>query len=181
MLSRLSIRERDMVSIAAVIVILFIVIRFIFFPALDRRRALANQLHSKKNTLQEMSELALRYQSIKSSLTAEKALAMKRDKSFTLFSFIDKLAQESNVKENVSYMKPATRKSDNGDLLVSSVKIKLDGIVMRQAVNFIYKIEASDKLVYIPSLSISKTGEEQKLSAIIETETIMPSEISNSK
>lgn len=164
-----------MVSVASVIVIVFILIRFIFFPTLERRQAMVNQLGAKKDMLKKMVELERGYGEIQKSIMAEKTLAMQRDKSFTLFSFLDRLAQESNVKENVAYMKPSTRKSENGNLIISSVKVKLDGIVIKQAVDFLCKIEASDNLVHIPSLSLSKSGDGQKLSAIIETETIMPS------
>ncbi len=175
MLSRLSQREQNMVSVAAIFLILFIVIRFTFLPAIDKRQSLSNQIDAKKDILKQMSQLAERYEQIQTSLNAEKLMVMKRDKSFSLFSFLDKLAQQSNVKENVAYMKPSTRKSENGDMTISTVKVKLDGVVIKQVLDFIYKIESSENFVYIPSLSISKTGDGQNLSAIIETETISSS------
>ncbi|MBF0205084.1 MAG: type II secretion system protein M, partial [Desulfamplus sp.] len=173
MLSKISRREQDLVLTASVIIVLFIIIRLIFFPALDRRQALTNQLEAKKDALAQMADLEKRYAEIQKSVMAEKMMVMKRDKDFTLFSLLDRLAQQSNVKANVSYMKPSTRKSENSDLILSNVKVKLDDIDMRQAVEFIYKIEASDNMVHIRSISLSKSGEEQKLTAIIETETIM--------
>ncbi len=175
MLSRLSQREENMVSIAAIFVILFIVSRFIFLPAIDKRQLLANQIDAKKDVLKQMSELARRYEEIQNYLDAEKLVVMNQDKSFSLFSFLDKLAQQSNVKENVAYMKPSTRKSESGDMTIATVKVKLDGVVIRQVLDFIYKIESSENFVYIQSISISKTGDGQNLSAIIETETISSS------
>lgn len=173
MFSRLSPRERDLLLITSAVIILFLLIRFIFFPAFDRRKALTNQLQAQKNTLKQMTELERRYAEIQVSATAKKEKVMKRDRSFTLFSFLDTLAQESSVKENVIYMKPSTRKSESSELDISNVKVKLDGIAIKQAEEFIYKIETSDNMVYIRSISLSRSGEERKLSAIIEAETIM--------
>lgn len=175
MLSALSNRERDILSVASVIIMLFLMLHFIFLPAIERRQSLVKQLNAKQEALKEMAEFEKRYTDIKHSVEEEKRVAMRRDRSFTLFSFIDRLAQESNVKDNVAYMKPSTRKSENGDILFSSVKVKLDGIVMKQAVDFLHKIETSENFVHILSLSLSKAGDEQKLSVIIETETIMTS------
>ncbi|MBF0232319.1 MAG: type II secretion system protein M [Desulfamplus sp.] len=176
MLSRLSRRERNMVMLSLLVIVLFIVVQFIFFPAIDRRQALVNQLHAKKDTLEQMSELGTRYSEIQASMMTQRKMVMKRDKSFTLFSFIDRLAQESNIKDNVAYIKPSTRKSESTNLLFSNVKVRIDSIAMQQAVDFIYKIESSDSMVHIRSLSFSKSGDENKLSAIIETETIVAAE-----
>ncbi|MBF0228433.1 MAG: type II secretion system protein M [Desulfamplus sp.] len=176
MFSSLSRREQDVVSVGSVAVILFILIQFILLPTLDKRQSFINKVNAKKDALKEMVELESRYQEIQSSVMAEKILVMKRDKSFTLFSFLDRLAQESNVKDNVSYMKPFKRQSENSEVAFSSVKVKLDEVVMRQVVDFIYKIESSNNLVYISSLSLSRTGENGQLSAIIEAETIVAPE-----
>jgi len=174
MLSKLSKREQDLLLAASVVIILALIVPLIFSPALERRQALTNQLKAKKDTLIQMKELERRYADIQRSVVAEKAMAMRRDKSFTLFSFLDRLAQESNVKESVAYMKPSTRKLEGSDLTLSNVKVKLDGITIKQAEEFIYKVETSDQMVHIRSMSLSRSGEEQKLTAIIETETMMP-------
>ncbi|MBF0389226.1 MAG: hypothetical protein HQK71_03890 [Desulfamplus sp.] len=173
MLSALSRREQNMVLSAFIAILLFIIAHFIFFPAVDRRKSLESQLNAKKEALKEMLELSQDYEAIKRSVMDEINLTMRRDKSFTLFSFIDRLAQESSVKDNVAYMKPATRKSESGDTQFSIVKVKLDDVVIKQIVDFIYKIESSDNLVRISSLSISKASDKKKLSAIVETETII--------
>ncbi|MBF0467513.1 MAG: hypothetical protein HQK61_01280 [Desulfamplus sp.] len=176
MLSGLSRRERNMVMLSLLSIVLFIVVQFIFFPAIDRRQELVRQLKAKKDAFKQMTELETRYSEIQASMMTLRKMVMTRDKSFTLFSFIDKLAQESNVKDNVAYIKPSTRKSESSNLLFSNVKVRIDSIVMQQAVDFIYKIESSDSMVHIRSFSLSKSGDDNRLSAIIETETIMPTE-----
>lgn len=174
MLSRVTPRERDLLLVVSVVVLLSLIVRLIFFPALDRRHALTSQLHANRATLQQMAELEKRYAEIQRSVTAERSMVMRRDRSFTLFSFLDRLAQESNLKKSVAYMKPSTRKVEGSDLMLSNVKVKLDGIVIREVEEFIYKVESSDQMVHIRSMSLSRSGEQQKLTAIIETETIMP-------
>lgn len=173
MFSKLSRREQDMVLAAAFALIVFILIRFMLFPFLDKRQMFFNQLESKEKSLKKMSEFELRYQEIEQSAMAEKDAVMKRDKNFTLFSFLDSLAQEAGIKENIAYMKPLERKSDNRNIIISTVKVKIDGIVMQQVVEFLHKIETSNNFVKITSLSMSKLTDENKLTVIIETETIV--------
>ena len=173
MLSRFSRREKIMILTAAGFVGIGLLLQMLLFPAIDKRRNLKHQFRMKQEILSEMKSLRKRYEEISQTGMMQKQIIMKRKKSFTLFSFLDRLARKIGVKENVIYMKPSTRKSDGGSVTISNVKVKLDNLLMQQAVDFLYAIEMPGKAVHIPSLSLSHSGTDRKLTAVIETETIL--------
>lgn len=162
-----------MILIAVGFVGMGLLVWLLLFPAIDERRNLKQQLQVKQENLDEMRALRDRYEEIRQTGMGQKRIIMKRESSFTLFSFLDRLAHKIGVKENVVYMKPSTRKSQGGRMTISNVKVKLDNLLMSQAVEFLYAVEMSDKAVRIPSLSLSTSGADRKLTAVIETETIV--------
>ena len=105
---------------------------------------------------------------------AETDILSQRTKGFTLFSFLDTLAEKSGVKDNVAYMKPSSRTFNDKNYAISMVKIKLDALYLKELVDFLYSVESSRNGVHIRSLSLSKTGKEQTmLDAIVEAETLV--------
>ena len=71
-------------------------------------------------------------------------------------------------------MKPFTKSIENSAYKVSSVKIKLSAVYLKELIDFVYLIETSRNAVNITSLSLSKAGKEKiKLDAVIEAETLM--------
>ena len=72
-------------------------------------------------------------------------------------------------------MKPESRISDSGAYEISSVKLKLDGLSMKELIDFMFKIENSGSGVSILSFSVAKTAKEQKLDVVIEAQTLINS------
>ena len=96
----------------------------------------------------------------------------KRPKSFTLFSFIDKLAGTSGIKSNIVYMKPSTSNLKNSAYTLSMVEIKMTSLTMEQLTAFLYGIEDPANMVWIKRISISKGDKnESLLNSVLQVET----------
>jgi general secretion pathway protein M len=167
-------RDKKALIICAGFLITFIVIQFILVPALDRKKELEQRVAANETALNEIISLQQEYSSLSRMNMAETDILSQRAKGFTLFSFLDTLAEKSGVKDNVAYMKPSSRTFNDKNYAISMVKIKLDTLYLKELVDFLYNVESSRNGVHIRSLSLSKTGKEQTMiDAIVEAETLV--------
>ncbi len=165
-------REKMAVTAAAIAVAVFMVLQVIVFPIIDRGDILRDQIKSKTQALQEMQTLKAEYQSFSHYFRDMENGIKKRPKSFTLFSFIDKLAGTSGIKSNIVYMKPSTSNLKNSSYTLSMVEIKLTSLTMEQLAAFLYGIEDPVNMVWIKRISVSKGDKnESLLNSVLQVET----------
>jgi general secretion pathway protein M len=166
-------REKAAVSAAGVFIALFILIQFVISPVFERRNELRDKLAAKKDMLVEMNNLQEDYFVMQKKLEISRQGFAKRPPGFTLFSFLDKLAGETGVKNRISYMKPSSVAEDKSGVKLSRVEMKLQEINISDLVSYLYGIENSENMVVVRRLSIIKTGQGNNLlSAVIQVETI---------
>lgn len=166
-------REKAAVSAAGVFIAFFVLIQFIISPVFERRNELRERLSSKKEMLLEMNKLQGDYFVMQKKLEISRQGFAKRPPGFTLFSFLDKLAGETGVKNSISYMKPSSVEGENSGVKLSKVEMKLQGININDLVSYLYGIENSENMVVVRRLSITKGGQGNNLlSVVIQVETI---------
>lgn len=165
-------REKIAVMAAAVALVIFLLLEIIVFPVIDRGEELRRQIKSKTEALQEMQSLKSEYVSLsRYSIDVENGIK-KRPRTFTLFSFIDKLAGTSGIKSNIVYMKPSSSNLKNSSYTLSTVEIKMNALTMEQLTTFLYGIENSANMVWIRRLTISKGDNNQSLlNSVLQVET----------
>src|SRR5210317_674526 len=105
---KLSRREKYSVYTVSIALFLFVLIQFFVFPFLDKKERLARMIRIKTSALEEMKMLRSDYEAITQKASLSKRRFSKRQKGFTLFSFLDKLARETGLKDSITYMKPST-------------------------------------------------------------------------
>jgi general secretion pathway protein M len=77
----------------------------------------------------------------------------KKEASFSLLSFLEDLANQQNIRENIGSFKPKTIPLN--DLYnESSVEVLIDNITVWQLIQYVYKIENSGHLLKIKGLRI---------------------------
>jgi general secretion pathway protein M len=165
-------RERMAVMAAGIALAVFLVLEVIVFPVVDRGDDLRQQIKSKTQSLQEMDSLKAEFTSIsRYSKDVENGIK-KRPRTFTLFSFIDKLAGTSGIKSNIAYMKPSSSNLKNSAYTLSTVEIKLNALTLEQLTAFLYGIENSTNMVWIKRLSVSRgDGNQSLLNSVLQVET----------
>ena len=173
----LSGREKRLVFLGSAIAAVILALELLLMPAFDKRDSLKKQLESKHASLETMNTLRREYSEILLSGKAAGRLVQDRPKNFTLFSFLDTLAQETGVKDNVVYMKPSSVRLEKSQNTISIVKLKLDNLVYAELAGYLMKIETAPAGVFIKSIALSKTGKEMNyLEAVIEAQTLIPGE-----
>ncbi|MCK5100462.1 MAG: hypothetical protein KAR45_20300 [Desulfobacteraceae bacterium] len=167
-------QNKNALIIGTVFLLLFFIVQFIFLPAVNKRKDLKRIIKTNKSNLTKMIELQQEYNVSDKNMGDNKILLQKRDKNFSLFSYLDATAKNCGVKKNVVFMKPSFQNLKDSDYKKAFVKVKLESISLNECVAFLNKIENVKALVSINSFSISTTGKNNKmLDIIIETETIM--------
>jgi general secretion pathway protein M len=113
------------------------------------------------------------YDGLKSTAKQSEARFARRDKGFTLFSFLDQLAGQARVKERVSYMRPTKTEQKNSTLKLSRVEMKLEAVTLEQLATFLYGVESSKNMVSVSKLSITRRDQKEGLlDAILQVETL---------
>lgn len=167
-------QDKKALAMGLAVLMAFISFQFILIPALDHKKGLEKKIAAQKKTLESLLALEQEYSRLSRMNMAETDGLSTRAKGFTLFSFLDDLAEKSGVKDNVVYMKPSSRTFNDKNYSISMVKIKLDSLYLKELVDFLHGLETSRNGVHIRSLSLSKAGKEQTmLDAVVEAETLV--------
>jgi len=166
-------REKYLLYCALCFICVFILMQFIVFPLIEKKDRLNRSLQVKTKILEDIYLLKSEYQEINQNDKTLKSGFAKREKGFTLFSFIDKIAGEVGIKDHISYMKPSTKQQKNSNLKISLIEMKIKALTLQQLTSYLYRIETSDNKVYITKMSILKTSKpEGFINAILQVETI---------
>ena len=166
-------REKYAVYAVSVLIAIFILIKFIISPIIDKRARLTRTLQSQTKTLEEMRHLQSEYSTIKEKARLSKKRFKARNKDFTLYSFLDRLADKSGIKNNITYMKPSTSAREKSGHKISKVEMKLQSITLNQLTSYLYGVETSKNIVNIKRISIVKTGsKEGYINAVLQVETV---------
>ncbi len=168
---KLTKHERYYLSIGSVALILFIVLQFVLFPFVEEKERVKRSINAKEQTLKELVSLSSKYTVLKkNSVNIEETLAA-RTGTFTLFSFLEKQAGRSGVKQNITYMKPSTATATES-YRESSVEMKLENVTLEQLVEYLYLVESPENLVGVKRISIKQSnGSPQYLTVLMQLAT----------
>lgn len=150
----------------------FFITQFIVFPVFEKRDTLREQVSSKQNILLDMKLLRSEYLDMKEKSETSQQGLRNRPANFTLFSFLDQLAGDTNLKDRIAYMKPSSTVKEDSGLKISRVELKLQEVTMKDLTAYLFKVETSNNMVMVKRLSITRTGKDSGLvSAVLQVET----------
>lgn len=166
-------REKIIVMAAGVVVAVLIVLQLTIFPIINRRDRLRQQIRTQTVALGQMYDLKREYEALTHFTRDMERQLRGRPKNFTLFSFTDRLAGQSGLKQNIDYMKPSTSNLKNSPHALSMVEIKLTALTMLQLTTFLHGIEDPSKIVWVKRLSVTKDDKKEGLiNAVVQVETL---------
>ncbi len=152
-------REKLTIIIGVCFIVCFLILQFAITPYIDARNRVEKSISKRKSDLVELQMLQQEYRSLRAETGGIKKQLSKRAANFSLFTFLDTQAAETDIKELISYMKPATSEGE-GDLLESSVEMKLQRISLQQLVDYLKRIESSENVVSVERISIQESSKE---------------------
>ncbi len=159
-------REKYLVTLAVIVIVLGAVIQFVFTPFLAKKELYKNNVTAKQNNLQEMVALREEYLLLEQDSDVLTQRLAQRPKNFTLFSFLEKAAGDAGVKENIKSMKPSAS-AGKGPFKESLVEMKLERITLGQMVDYLKLIESPEYLVNIKRLSIQSNKKETQFLDVV--------------
>lgn len=159
-------REKYLVTLAVIVIVLGAVIQFVFTPFLAKKELYKNNVTAKQNNLQEMVALRQEYLLLEQDSDVLTQRLAQRPKNFTLFSFLEKAAGDAGVKENIKSMKPSASEG-KGPFKESLVEMKLERITLGQMVDYLKLIESPEYLVNIKRLSIQSNKKETQFLDVV--------------
>jgi general secretion pathway protein M len=154
----LSKREIYTIYFASIVICILFLIEFIAIPVVDKKNRLERILQVKIKTLEDMTVLKSEYDHIRLKNKEYKSLYGKKEKGFTLFSFLEKHADQTGIKDHITYMKPSSSVQKNINQKVSSVEMELKDITLNQLVSYLHAVESNEKNIIISKISVIKTG-----------------------
>ena len=172
-LKNLNRREKYAVYAVSGLIGFFILIQVIISPIINKKERLTRTLQAKTKTLEEMRILQSEYGIIGEKAGLSKKRFEARNKDFTLFSFLDRLADKSGIKNHITYMKPSTSAMEKSGYKVAKVEMKLQSITLKQLTSYLHGVETSKNVVSIKRISIVKTDiKEEYVNAVLQIETV---------
>lgn len=171
--NKLNRRERYAIMAAAAVIGIFLIAQFVVEPLFSRTEQKKQSLRAKAVMLEQMQQFKAEYESLTQKTRISQSRFLNREKGFTLFSFLDRLAGEAGIKDRISYMKPSKKVQKNSPYKISQVEMKLDAVTLEQLTNYLYGVETSKNIIDITKISISKKDVKQGLiTAVLQVETI---------
>lgn len=169
---KLNSREKYAVIGAMICIVFFLVMQILVFPLLDKRERLTRVIQENTIALNEMQAMKADFDVFQKQALDAKATFAKRDKAFSLFSFLDRLIGDVGIKENVKYMKPSTSVEKETKLKITSVELKIQAITMEQLTLYLHGVEHTKNNLHIKRLSITETGKpEGYVDVVMQVET----------
>jgi len=170
---RINPREKAFISLGGIFVFALLYYLLILSPTLSREKSFIRYIGKKEKDLAKMVELSRRWDRfIHRQALAEKILT-RRGEKFTLLSFLEGISREVGISKRIQYMKPLSFPEDSGPLKPEGMEIKLDNIDIKQLINFLHKIEYSEKLLNIKRIKIRRSvrGKAQSLKVTVQVST----------
>jgi len=170
----LSSRDKTALTIGGLVLLVFILVQFVLFPLLDRRKRLEKTVALRQQHLAEMQAMQQRYSRLHAQSSGLEELLAKRARDFSLFSFLEQMASRAGVKEHIAYMKPSTMTGE-GALKQVMVEIKLQNLGLAQLVDFLELIESPKNVVEVKRISIQENSKSKgTLDVILQVISILP-------
>jgi general secretion pathway protein M len=145
--------------------------QFALAPYLEDRQKVRSAIIASEKALRELSVLGAEYGVLRARSEKIKRLIERRPPGFSLFSYLEKQADQAAVKTNIRSINPF-KSSSTGMYEETAVEMKLDKMTMKQLVDFLYLVESPEEMVRIRKASIYKMKESPEyLSVLIQVFT----------
>jgi len=152
---KLARREKYLVSLAGGVIFLVVIHNLLIGPFFEEKDRLRNSVRAKEAALEKIKTQSAEYKTLKMGNQGLHTLLAKRKKGFTLFSFLEQEAAHSDIKGRIEYMKPSSSQG-TGPYNESMVEMKLEGITLKQLVEYLYRIESPEDAISIQRISIKE-------------------------
>lgn len=140
----------------ALVALLFYLI--IISPGYSKQKQLEKSIARREADLVKVSELSRKWENFKRDQNEVELSLSSRGDRFTLLSYLEGLTREAGIDKNIQYIKPVTFPPTEGAFRPEGIEMSLDNVGMEQLVNFLYKVEQSQNLLYVKRIKMLKVS-----------------------
>jgi len=152
-------REKIFILFGALFLGLFLVVVGIINPLVGLDRKLERGIVKKEKQLRKVYEISSELRTLK-MMTAVSGGKGTEEGNFTLFGFLEGIAGDVGVKDNIDHMKPITAP---GDTAKESVELKIKGMSNSEVVNFLERVEKCTRPVVIRRFNLKLNDRDKTL------------------
>ena len=145
--------QRQLIWIAATVVVLLAVSQWLIRPIIRKRAKLATNIQRSEKRLQELVRLEQLYRKMQVENTRVEKNLRNRKRDFTLFAFLEGLAGRDGIKGQIEFMRPSVKSL--GDMhQEEQVEMRLKRVSLDRLIPYLYHIETAPEQVRIRRLTI---------------------------
>lgn len=172
MARKFSTREKYAIYGASGLIGIMLLNGLVISPLIEADDVRSRTLVAKTKIRNDIINMKSEYEAIERIASASTSRFAGRQSNFTLFSLLDRLAGDAEIKEHITYMRPSTSKPKDSPYEISQVEMKLQSITMEQLTTYLHKVETSKDMVFVKRLSVSKDSKQKGLiNAVLQVET----------
>jgi len=169
---RINPREKRTLVAGGCVVVALLLYLLVISPYMSAMELLDRQIGKKTQELKEVVALQKEYERLKEKTRILEEM-IRLTPGFSLLSFLENLATKNQIKTQIAYMRPLTTPG-NERYKESSVEMKLEGITLKQLVDYLYQIEQSAQPIRIKRLNLAKKKGEGYLDVTLQASTFEP-------
>jgi hypothetical protein len=136
-------------------------VNFLVIPFFKEKERLRKGIKKAEDDLKEIAALNVVYQGYQKGSMDVKRIIEARDRMFTLASYLEEAARNTEVKDYIAGMTSSPSSSKGGSYEESTVELKLNGINTEQLVRYLYAIEKPEDLIFIKRITISDNKKQE--------------------
>ena len=149
---------RQMILAAAASIIgLAALVQWLVLPLAAYSNGLEEDIASGRQRLQRVMELRQELEGIRSR-SGDRGESGAESADFSLYSFLDRLAEEKGLKNSIVFMRPRTEQLSGG-LQREVVRLRLAGVTTRDLVPYLYDLDHADSPVRVDDMTIRSREE----------------------
>ena len=150
-------REKNLVIGAVCFIVIFFLFKSLIIPFFEKKDRMQKGIITRQNDLEEVIRLCGEYETYQGdSQSIEQVLGMRR-RGFTLRTFLQQKANEAGVIIGRINEFPS---KETEHFIESTMEVRLEAVTLTQLKEYLYRIESTEDLVSVPTISIKQNKQE---------------------
>ncbi len=165
----LSQREKTLVVLGALALVLFLGWTFALKPGLNEIERLDRSIAKHTRDLAELRKTAQELSGLKAGILSVSKRISIREKGFSLAGWVEERIVEAGLKEHLDSLQPLPPRKGKDNLTRAAVELKLKEVPLKKLVRFLYGLEYSREPLGVTRFTLVQAKKGLEASLRVET------------
>ncbi|MDH3976509.1 MAG: type II secretion system protein GspM [Deltaproteobacteria bacterium] len=152
LIKNLSESERRTIKWGSIATVFLLYMVLIVLPLKDKEEDYKRLSGKMLKIAERVRAMSREYRGLTKRFEELKSANPQKEESFTLFSFLDKVATDSGLKKNIKGMKPSIQAKEG--YTESTVAVELEDVQIKPLTEYIHLVESSGQNIMIKKVDI---------------------------